>query len=270
MAAHALGGQIGEGARPLIDRARPLDGDAELVLAEAGGDVGMGGGVHIRVDANRKAGFDAAPRRHGVEQRQLGFGFAVETVNAVAERVLDFRGGLAHARKHDSRRVSAGGQHARQLAARNDVETGSGFGQQRQHPERRIRLYRVANRVRQRAEGLVIGAVIGQDGLAGIDVGGRAHPCRQIGQRHLFAIKIVAGVGEHRYCGQTKAFRGLSCFAEARQVDRRQKPIVCPTSSGVPCFERWPARDRRFREPPSTGRSRSCGCHCCHTLPGRR
>ena len=29
--------------------------------------------------------------------------------------------------------------------------------------------------------------------------------------------------------GQTIAFSGLSCFAKARLLDRRHKPIVCPT-----------------------------------------
>src|ERR1017187_3302680 len=34
-----------------------------------------------------------------------------------------------------------------------------------------------------------------------------------------------------RQVGQTIAFRGLSCLATARHLDRRQKPIVCPTSA---------------------------------------
>ena len=40
-------------------RERVADVDAELVLAQAGGDVGMGFGKDVGIDAQRKAGADA-------------------------------------------------------------------------------------------------------------------------------------------------------------------------------------------------------------------
>jgi len=42
--------------RAAIDGARAGDGDAELVLAEAGGDVGVGFGEDVGIDAESEAG----------------------------------------------------------------------------------------------------------------------------------------------------------------------------------------------------------------------
>ena len=84
-------------ARAFVNRGRLGHGDAELVLGEAGRDVRVGGGVHVGVDADREARLHAAPRGQGVDERQLGFRFAIEAVNAARERVFHLGGRLAYA-----------------------------------------------------------------------------------------------------------------------------------------------------------------------------
>ena len=50
--------------------------------------------------------------------------------------------------------------------------------------------------MRNVAEGFVVGAIVIENGLRGIDVGGRAHARREVGQAAPLAIEIVAGIGE--------------------------------------------------------------------------
>ncbi len=50
MAVQPLHGQPGQLRRATIDRRGPFDIDAELVLFQPGGDIGVSLGVHIRVD----------------------------------------------------------------------------------------------------------------------------------------------------------------------------------------------------------------------------
>ena len=83
----------------------------------------------------------------------------------LGQRVFHFGGSLADARKDDLGRVAAGLEDAEQFAAGDDVEARAGPGQQRQHGQRRVGFHRVANRVRQAAERLVVCAVV----LAQID-----------------------------------------------------------------------------------------------------
>ena len=176
VAAHALGHQVAELPRAFVDGGRAGDGDAEFVLAEAGGNVGMGDGVHVGVDADGEAGLLAEARGLGVDQREFRLRFAVEAVDAAFQRVFHFRGGLADAGEDDLRGVAAGLKDAVQLAAGDDVETRAGLGQQRQHGQRGVGLHRVANGVRQGAERLRVSGIV----LAGSPGWNRRRPeCRR-------------------------------------------------------------------------------------------
>ena len=176
----------------------------------------MGGGVHVGVHADGKAGLHAAARGHGVDQRQFRFRLAIEAVDAARERVFHFGRGLAHAGENHLGRIAAGLEHAKQFAAGNDVEARAGFGQQRQHGQRRVGLHGVADGVRQFAEGFVVRPVVSQQRLAGVHVGRGAHAGGQIGQRHLLAIEIVLGIGKHRgWLGKTQVCHAAARFSAA-------------------------------------------------------
>ena len=74
--------------------------------------------LHIPADGQR------------IDQGKLRFRLAVEAVDAALERIVDLIGGLADARENHSGRIPASLDHTEQFAARDDVETRAGFGQQ--------------------------------------------------------------------------------------------------------------------------------------------
>ena len=53
VAVDAMDLQVGQGGRPTIGCQRLTVRDAELVFLQPGGNVGVRGGVHVRVDAQR-------------------------------------------------------------------------------------------------------------------------------------------------------------------------------------------------------------------------
>src|SRR5581483_11627767 len=71
VATDSVGGDVREPARTLIDGGRFGDRDAELVVTEAGRDVGVGGRIHFRIHSNRESGFHATARGQGIDQREL-------------------------------------------------------------------------------------------------------------------------------------------------------------------------------------------------------
>ena len=113
----------GECGRVAIERQSIGDRHTELVFLETSRDVGMRFGIDIRIDAQAdrralaKAGGDAG------QTIQLAGGFDVEAEDARLQRGFHFRFGFTDAGEDDLFRVTAGGEHTRQLATRNDVET---------------------------------------------------------------------------------------------------------------------------------------------------
>src|SRR4026209_648896 len=96
--------------------------DAELVLAQAGGNVGLGTRVDVGIDAQRDRRAPAKAARYLVNAGELGLGFNVDTADALLQRELDLGFALAHTREKRLARVAAGGEHARELSAGDDVE----------------------------------------------------------------------------------------------------------------------------------------------------
>ena len=109
-----------------VESRRVGEGDAELALLEPGRDVRMRLRVDVRIDAEADrrarpgARGDARARRSSSRRR-----LDVEAEDAGAERRLHLALGLADAREHDLARVAAGGEHARELAAGDDVEAAA-------------------------------------------------------------------------------------------------------------------------------------------------
>ena len=72
-----------------VDGAGGFDVDAELVFAEAGGDVGVGFGEDVGVDAEGEAGDFAEGFGAGGEEVEFGFGFDVEEEDVGVEGGVD-------------------------------------------------------------------------------------------------------------------------------------------------------------------------------------
>ena len=133
---------------------------------------------HRRRDSRgwRYARLHAAARRQRVDQRQFGFGLAVEAVDAARSSAYSiFLRGLADAGEHDLRR-----DRRRPCSTRNSSppETMSkpapAPASSVSMAEIRVRLDGVADGVRNVAERLVIGAIAVEDRAARIDVARRS------------------------------------------------------------------------------------------------
>ena len=85
-----------------IDLAGALDGDAELVLAQAGGDVGVRFGEDVRVDAQRDAGLLAQGLGAFGEEFEFGFALDVEEEDVGVEGGVHLPGLLADAGEDDA------------------------------------------------------------------------------------------------------------------------------------------------------------------------
>ena len=154
----------------------------------------MRGGVDIGIHAQRNARLDAAAGGQRIDQRQLGFGFAVEAFDLVLERVVDLLRSFADAGEDDGPRIGAGFQHAKQLAAGNDVESRAGFGEQLQDRQIAVGLDGIADLVRNIAEGALVGLKSIEDRGARVDVAGRAFAARDVGQGQFFEIQRLIAI----------------------------------------------------------------------------
>ena len=123
-------------------------------------------GIDVGVDAQRDG--RAAPQAagHCGDALELGFRFDVDAENPVRERGLDLGRALADAREQHARGSAAGGEHALELAARDDVEARAQARQQCKHREVRIRLDRIGDQRIAAAQGVGESAVGRRDGGA--------------------------------------------------------------------------------------------------------
>jgi|GEM_PF-6075133 len=172
------------------------DGDAELVFLEAGGDVRMGAGVHVRVDAQRHRGDHAQLGGDQLQTLELVGGFDIEAMHADFQRTTHVVAGLADAGEDDALRLAAGSQHALQFAARDDVEARPEARQDVEHAEVGVGFHREADQVRHARQCVGIGPVVRFDVRAGVDVGGGAEALRESGQRHALREELTVAVRE--------------------------------------------------------------------------
>ncbi len=202
MAVDADHAQVRHGRGRAVGRQDFIERDAELVALQAGGDVRVGLGIHVRVDAQRHRRGLAQRAGHLVEPVQLGDRFDVEAGDTGFERQAHLVGGLAHPREHHVGGLASGGQHAPQFPARDDVEAGAQLREDLQHRQVGVGLHGVLHaRVAALAGGRV-GAVVGGQGGARIDVGGRAEPGGNRLERDAFdhqgAVLADQGLGHER------------------------------------------------------------------------
>ena len=92
----------GQGGRLAVDGAGARDRDAELRLGLAGGDLGVGQRVDVRVDPQADRRDPAALGRDAGDHRQLGLGFDVEAEDGLVEGKRDLGRALADAGEGDA------------------------------------------------------------------------------------------------------------------------------------------------------------------------
>ena len=165
------------------------DGDAKFVLGFAGGDLFMGLGIDIGVDADSDGRAHAQRCRNLGKRDQFRFAFDVELPDAARQRHVHFFPRLADAGKDDPLTRNAGGLGAQVFAARDHIHARAQTRQMRDHRLVGIRLHREAHKVIHARQRLLEQAKMARQRGAGIDIEGRADRGRDIGDRHVFGMQ---------------------------------------------------------------------------------
>src|SRR5579884_2383638 len=196
VAVEADRGHVGQGVRAAIGGERLGDGDAELALLHAGGDVRVRLRVDVGIHPQRHGRAHAEARGDALDGLELLGRLDVEHQDALLERVGDLLGGLADAREHDAPRVGSGAQRLPELAARHDVEAGARAREEVEDREVVVRLHREADEVRRAGERGVEGVEGSEQRRAAVDVERGAVALGEPRERDLLAAKLAVAVDE--------------------------------------------------------------------------
>ena len=191
---HSAQAQVLELARARVDALDLLEGNAELVLVGAGGDLLVRVRLHVRVHAHRHGRLLVQARRHAVDALQLRLALGVERVNPLPQGELDLAFRLAHARESAFPRVAAGGDHPLQLAAADDVEPAAQQRQRAQHRPVRVGLHGEADQVVHAGHSLVQRLEMLRQRALRIDVERRAELLGEGLNADAFAKQFVPGI----------------------------------------------------------------------------
>ena len=161
------------------------EGNAELGFRCASGDLGVGLGIDIGIDAQGDGRALARRQRHLAQRQQFRLAFDIELIDAGIQRGAHLFAGLADARENDLARRNSRRQRLRQLAARHNVGAGAQLGQRLEHRQVAIGLDRIGD---QRALGQRFGKdfVVPLQRGAGIAIERRADLFGQRVQPHAF------------------------------------------------------------------------------------
>jgi hypothetical protein len=176
--------------RPPVLVAGSFDVYPELALLQAGGNVGVGLWIHVRVHADRHPGHLAQAPGHFVDVLDLFLALHIEHQNALFEGAGNLLVRLSHPGEHDSLGGNARPQCAVKLPARNDVETATHLGEKAQNGDVRIGLHGEENEARNPAEGLVENAKMAYKGLMAVDVKRRSHLLGEPAERNPLGEKF--------------------------------------------------------------------------------
>ncbi len=171
-------------------------GDAELVFLEARGDVRVGAGVDVRVHAQRHRRDLAHLGGHHLQALELVGGLDVEAVHPHFQGAAHVFTGLADPGEHHAIGAAAGGQHAFQFTAGDDVEARAQARQQVQHAQVGVGLDREADQVIHPVQGIGVAAVLRLDMGTRVHVGGRSEAFGDRRQGHPFREQLAAAVVE--------------------------------------------------------------------------
>ena len=196
MAVDAFNAQGGQLPGLPIGRQRAVVGDAELVVAQAGRDIGMSAGIDIGVDPQRDRGRKAEGPGDRIELHQLALGLDIEAAHAGGQGLAHLLAAFANSGEDDLRGIATGGQHPRQFAPRDDVETGTVACEQVKDRQIAVGFDRKTHQSAAPLCGLRELAPGRFDRRTRIDPGGSAEALGDIGQCHALGMEGVAAQGE--------------------------------------------------------------------------
>ena len=185
----------GQAGSVAVGGERPLIGNAELAVFEAGRDVGVGLGVDVGIHAQADRRTPAQGQGHFGEQVEFGLAFDVEAVHTDFERAPHLEPRLAQAGEHHARGRDARGDHAFEFAARDDVEAATGVGEGLQHGQAGIGLHCIAQQVFATGQRLLVGGECRQHGALRVSVEGRAELRGEQVGRTVFDEQLPAPKG---------------------------------------------------------------------------
>ena len=212
-----------------IDIAGALDGDAELVLAQAGRDIRVRLGEDVWIDAQGDLGSLARSAGALAEDFQFRFTLHVEEEDVCVEGGVDLPDLLADAGEDDAAEgCGCGAADAFELAARDDVEAATLLAEQLEDGQRGVGFDRVAESVWNRGELCLEHCYALADGVGGVDVERRAVGFGQLREVGARTGQAVVGVDERAgRCGRAHVTMVLgltidltpaSAFAPAQAV----------------------------------------------------
>ena len=173
-----------------------LDVDAELVLLEPRGDVGMGPGIDVRIDPQGHPGLDLQAPGEAVDLLQFLGGLQVEQQDVRLEGRLDLLGLFAHPGIDDLARVHPGRQGPVEFAAGDDVGPGPQPGEEPQNRQVGVGFHREAEDMGKVGERGVEDPVVMGQGAGAVEIKRRAHLLGDLLHRHVFAVKFTCLVME--------------------------------------------------------------------------
>src|SRR5262245_5904044 len=122
------------------------------------------------------------------------FRLNIEHQYAGVKRVFNFLFLLAHAGEHDLFRVGPGFERAKQLAAGNDVEPTSRFGESPQERDVGVRLYGETDDVRNLRESLIKNAEVTSQCREAVDISRRSDFLRNALYGHVLSKHLSIAV----------------------------------------------------------------------------
>jgi len=196
--------------RAAVESASGGDVDAELVGGEAGGDVGVGLGEDVGVDAEGEAGGAAEEFGAGGEEIEFGGGFDVEEKDSGFEGGVNLGDLLADTGEDGFGNGRPGDfEDAGEFAAGDDVETGAVLSEELEQGERGVGLDGVADGVGNACEGALEEREAREDVLRGVDVEGGSVSGGERGEGDGVAAEGAMEVGEGAGIGRGLADRSV-------------------------------------------------------------
>ena len=180
-----------------VDGTGSVDVDAELVFAEAGGDIGVGVGEDVRVDAEGEAGAEVEGFGAGGEEVKFSLGLDVEEEDVGLEGGVDFPDLFAYSGEDNAlERGLVGFADAFEFSAGDDVEACSLLREETQNREGGVGFDGIADGVGAGCKGGFEELEAVRDLLGGVDVEGRAVFGGEFGEADSVAVKGSLVVGE--------------------------------------------------------------------------
>ncbi len=131
---------------------------------------------------------------------ELARRFEVEAEYPELQRACHFGVGFAHAGEHDPRRIRAGSDRARKLAARHDVEAAAQAREQVDDRQIRVGFHRVADQVGQAGECAIERRKGVFDRGAGIDEARSAVLRGDFSERNALGGELAVAIVERGHC----------------------------------------------------------------------